>query len=223
MRRPICTIPQHSAQVLRKPRVLPCLTDPSSLHCDPVKLVLGYILLFLRGPLQNVSRMLMSPALRKFDISNSQSENFMRSVQLKLSGIISLLSVNFTYPLVFPPAWMWDSAASGRSPAWSRWLRISSIRAVSISMRASSVAAWRTAVVTSYSVALSRSAVADAPLPCVTDMKRIVSGAKQRWSTQHDRGQARSRATRKERRHKNAERGKGVQESRCAVSQNKNS
>ena len=103
MRRPICTIPQHSAQVLRKPRVLPCLTDPSSLHCDPVKLVLGYILLFLRGPLQNVSRMLMSPALRKFDISNSQSENFMRSVQLKLSGIISLLSVNFTYPLVFPP------------------------------------------------------------------------------------------------------------------------
>ena len=30
--------------------------------------------------------------------------------------------------------------------------------------------------------------------------------------------QARSRATRKERRHKNAERGKGVQESRCVLS-----
>ena len=35
----------------------------------------------------------------------------MRSVPLKLSSIISLLNVNFTYPLVFPPAWIWDSSS----------------------------------------------------------------------------------------------------------------
>ena len=38
----------------------------------------------------------------------------MRSVPLKLSGIFSLLTVNFTYPLVFSPAWICASAACRR-------------------------------------------------------------------------------------------------------------
>ena len=86
----------------------------------------------------------------------------MRSVPLKLSSIISLLSVHFTCPLVAPPARILDSAASAdaiqlgpdgrRNPEWSERPSIWSIQSVNSRMRASCAAPCRTAVVTSSTV-----------------------------------------------------------------------
>ena len=157
--------------------------SPHHPRCDAS--MSNFSLLFLRDPLQDVSRVLVVSSTLKVR-HLELSEKFMRSVPLKLSGIISLLSVNFTYPLIFPPARIWASAACRRSPAWSKCCRISSIRSVNITMRASCAATGRAAAVTSSTVDVVQLCVivqldhafptvpgTDAPLSCVMNLERF--------------------------------------------------